>query len=221
MPRKLLIRTNEFPYHITNRSNNQEFFYLKNDDLWEIFLSCLYQLEIQFQCSVHAFVLMSNHYHLLISTPDCNIGEAMKYLHREVARKANKNTNRINHFFGGRYKWSVVNNENYYWNAVKYIFRNPVRAGICSSVKDYKYSSLNSSPKKFSWKMTDFFHNPQSSIDLDVHWLEESYPSETEESVRYALRRREFKLPRTKKGRENLLASTPYDPTHIKKGTVT
>lgn len=184
---------------------------------------------------------MSNHYHLLISTPDSNIGDAMKYLHREVARRANKNSKRINHFFGGRYKWSIVNSENYYWNAVKYIFRNPVRAGICNSVKDYKYSSLNSSSKEFLWKMTDYFYDQQKQIELDISWLEESYTTEVEESIRFALRRREFKLPRNKQGHENILNSPDFinsrqnyvsnskpnlvhlqgDMAHAKKGTVT
>ncbi|WP_409478041.1 transposase [Pseudobdellovibrio sp. HCB154] len=216
MPRKKLIYTLEFPYHITNRSNNQEFFYIKSEDLWPIFIACLEQLKVQFQCEIHAFVLMSNHYHLLISTPNGNIGEAMKYLHREVARKANKESKRINHFFGGRYKWTVVASENYYWNAMKYIFRNPVRAGMCASVTNYKFSSLNSPIQKDFWKLTDHFNNREVPVQLDLEWLDENYEKEAEENIRLALRRREFKPPRSGSGRGNLL-----DVPRIKKGTVT
>lgn len=121
---------------------------------------------------------MSNHYHLIISTPEANIGEAMKYLHREVARKANKSVGRINHFFGSRYKWSIIYNENYYWNVVKYIFRNPIRAGICSFVNEYQYSSLNRKTKCFSWKMVDYFYHNKNEIELDLDWLNEPYLKE-------------------------------------------
>lgn len=216
MPRKLLTYTADFPYHITNRSNNQEFFYIDNEILWSIFLDSLNQLTLQFGCEIHAFVLMSNHYHLLISTPKNNIGEAMKYLHREVARRANKESRRINHFFGGRYKWTVVSDERYYWNALKYIFRNPVRAGICTSVEKYKYSSLNSVSSDFKWIVTDHFNNRNQKIELDLEWLNEEYSNEVNECIRLALRRRDFKVPRNKIGRDNIL-----DVPRIKKGTVT
>lgn len=198
MARKSLIKTADAPYHITGRSNNKEFFYIKLTELWQIFMECFNQAQEQYNCQFHAFVLMSNHYHLLVSTPQSNIDEVMHYIQREVARKANKQSSRINHFFGGRYKWSVVDNENYYWNVVKYIFRNPVRADLCQRVEKYKFSSLNSNAKDFNWYMTDFFHNQNTTIILDLDWLNEAYLQEAEESIKYALRRSEFALPRHK-----------------------
>lgn len=217
MPRKLLIRTSDVPYHITNRSNNRELFYIPLEELWRICLECLTELKFQFKCEIHSFVLMSNHYHLLISTPECNIGPAMKYFHREVARKANRTTGRVNHFFGGRYKWSVIYQSHYYWNAVKYIFRNPVRAGICEQVQNYKYSSLNQSPEKWTWHMTDIFEDRNRPVELYQEWLNEPFLAEKEESIRKALRRREFEPPRNS---ENGRKET-FDPTPYKKGTVT
>lgn len=217
MPRKLLIRSDSFPYHITNRSNNKEFFYIEQARLWEIFMKCFEHLVMQFECELHAFVLMSNHYHLLISTPQNNIGESMKYLHREVARIANKETHRINHFFGGRYKWSLIEHENYYWNATKYIFQNPVRANLCSSVTDYSFSSLNRDSENFQWMMTDFFHDRKKPIELDKSWLNEVFPEEQLVGIRKALRRREFSLPRGADGRISKL----FDAIGCKKGTVT
>lgn len=216
MPRKLLIRTDEYPYHITNRSNNRENFYLDSQSLWEIYLDCLYQLNKQFGCKVHSFVLMSNHYHLIISTPLRNIGEAMKYFHREVAKKSNQKSKRINHFFGGRYKWSVIYQEDYYWNAIKYIFRNPVRAGICEKVQGHKYSSLNTHPLGWRWEMVDWFHHQQPYIQPDLDWLNDPFQNEVEESIRFGLRRREFKPPNTAQKKKS-----PLDQAQYKKGTVT
>lgn len=216
MPRKNLIKTSDYPYHVYNRSNNKEYFYLHQEDLWSIFMECLYQLKIQFSCDIHFFVLMSNHYHLILSTPQCNLGEAMKYLHREVARLANQSAGRMNHFFGGRYKWSVINHEAYFWNCVKYVLRNPVRAEICKSVSQYKYSSLNCSAPKFKWEQIDFFHSGKPQIELDREWLDEPFLSEIEEGIRKGLRRREFAMPRSKSGRAFQLDDLQY-----KKGTVT
>src|SRR5690606_40247811 len=57
--------TAAFPYHVTNRSNNREFFYVEMETLWPIFTDTLFDLTKQFNCQIHAFVLMSNHYHLI------------------------------------------------------------------------------------------------------------------------------------------------------------
>lgn len=195
MPRKHLLRTCEFPYHVTARSNNKEFFYLDQETLWNIFMDSMAEAQSQFSCRFHAFVLMTNHYHLLISTPSSNLDIVMNYLQREVARKANKTSSRINHFFGGPYKWSLIMEESYYWNALKYVFRNPIKAGLCSNVLEYKYSSLNSHPKTFRWDLTDFFFDQNTKIEPDFDWLNEPYLNEVEHSIQAGLRRREFLLP--------------------------
>ncbi|MGE3760009.1 MAG: transposase, partial [Pseudobdellovibrionaceae bacterium] len=161
---------------------------------------CFRELVVQYKCDIHAFVIMGNHYHLMISTPEKNIGECMKYLHREVAKRANKSVGRINHFFGGRYKWSMISDEGYYWNCVKYVFRNPVKAGLCNDVKRYPYSSLNQQLTSFSWKMTDFFCDRQKLITLETDWLNEPFLNEEEELITNGLRRREFTLPKDRKG---------------------
>lgn len=216
MPRKPLIRTSEFPYHVTNRSNNKEFFYLSLDDLWLIFMDQISNMIEQFHCEVHAFVLMSNHYHLIISTPKSNLNECMKYLHREVARKANQRAQRINHFFGGRYKWCLIDSEEYYWNAVKYLFQNPLKAGLSERVERYKYSSLNTSCKAFAWRMVDFFWDRDKLIQLDLNWLNEHVPVEQSQRIGSALRRCRFEMPVNKNGRKPRL-----EAVQRKKGTIT
>jgi len=202
MARKLLIRTSKAPYHITARSNNKDFFYVEIEILWQIFIEVLNQAQVLYKCEFHAFVLMTNHYHLLVSTPHDNIDKVMEHIQRDVAKKANRKSIRINHFFGGPYKWSIIFEENYYWNAVKYIFRNPIRAGISQTVSDYKFSSLNRHQNEFQWRMVDFFNDKKRLIALDEHWLNEPFLNETEGVIRLALRRKEFKISRTKDGRK-------------------
>jgi len=217
MARKALIRSPIFPYHIFNRSNNKEFFYLSLEELWKIFLINLEELKNEFGCQIHAFVLMSNHYHLVISTPRENIGEASKYFHREVARTANKKTNRINHFFGGRYKWCLIENSNYYWNLIKYVYRNPVKASICQNVESYAFSTLTQNqcvewnpPKMFSLKID---HQEYLS------WLNRPFGPLEDETIRRALRRRQFKPTQQRSGRAPQLDN--LDALLKEKGTVT
>lgn len=201
MPRRNLIRTADFPYHVTNRSNNREFFYVEPEILWPIFIENLGKIQTKYECEIHAFVMMTNHYHLQISTPHENLEDAMCYFNREVARAGNKIAGRTNHFFGTRYKWSLIPTESYYWNATKYIFRNPVRAGICKSVQDYKFSSLNFSSSIVDWKTTDYFFDREKRVRLDLDWLNEPFANEQEAAIQKALRRTEFKLPKDRNGK--------------------
>lgn len=163
-------------------------------------MECLEKATIEYDCHIHAFVLMTNHYHLLVSTPQSNLDQIMQFIQREIARRANKKSLRINHFFGGPYKWSIVKEENYYWNVLKYIFRNPIKAGICSTVSEYKFSSLNMKPQNFDWLVTDFFNDRDKKVCLDHDWLNEPYLKETEECIRAALKHKEFKISRGQNG---------------------
>ena len=210
MARKKTIRTDEFPYHITNRSNNKEFFYVDLEVLWEIYLKNLEEIEKRYGCLTHAFVLMSNHHHLLVSTPQSNIDEAMRYLHREVAKQANVHARRINHFFGGKYKWCVIYNENHYWNSVKYVFLNPVKAELSTKAEEYEYTSLRRGLRGDKWGLVDFFEATKKRISLDLKWVNESFSDEQNESIKRALARREFKLPRGKRGRPPALETWRY-----------
>ncbi len=203
MPRKHLIRTNEFPYHITNRSNNKEYFYLPLDELWPIFIDVLKIIKKDYGCEILQFVLMSNHYHLLLYTPEQNLSDCMLYFHRQVAKRANGQSKRINHFFGGRYKWCLINTELYFWNAVKYIARNPVEAQICEKVESYKYSSLNFRDQIFC--LSDFFFDKNKSIQLDLDWLNFSFKFEHKEAIQKGLNRKIFKIPKGKNREQTLL----------------
>jgi putative transposase len=181
MARKKVILTDEYPYHITNRSNNRERFYLPLKELWPICINAIKTLKKDYGCRHHAFVLMPNHYHLVLDTPKLNLSDSIQYFQTEVARRANKKTGRINHFFGGRYKWSLITNETYYWNAFKYIARNPVAAGICKNIEDYPYCSINDPSSKELWA-------PLSEIEnrVDFKWLNEDFSKEKNEAIKKA-----------------------------------
>jgi putative transposase len=142
MPRKLLVRSTVFPYHVTARSDNREVFPLPLSELWRILESELLTSSWLFGAEPHALVLMPNHLHLLITTPSEDLGKIMNRLMADVTRIANARTGRSGHLFGGPYNWSIIQSTRYFGHALKYVYRNPVKAGICEAVEDYPWSTL-------------------------------------------------------------------------------
>ena len=142
MPRKTLIRSDIFPYHVTARNNNRDPFHSPLEHVWNILSSQCFEISLLFGARIHAFLLMPNHIHLLISTPNEDLGIIMKYWMGSGTKALNQNSGRTGHVFGGSYHWSLVNSPVYYGHALKYVYRNPVRAGICELAEDYNYSTL-------------------------------------------------------------------------------
>ncbi|UXR65366.1 transposase [Bdellovibrio bacteriovorus] len=197
MARKKTYRTDEFPYHVTARCANQEWFALPLEDCWEIFSNYLWFITQAYSVRVHAFVLMNNHFHLLISTPLANIDEAMNYFLREVSKSIGARAKRKSQIFGGPYHWTVISNFTYYQHAYKYIYRNPVQAGICSRVEDYRYSTIRG--------LLGLDRALVPAIDnlcliqnmyKQLSWLNSEFNCEDREAIAKALRRKEFKIPR-------------------------
>jgi putative transposase len=143
MARKQLIRTNKFPYHVTTRTNNKEWFKIPLDEVWVISQRALKECTKKVPVEVHAFVLMNNHYHMILTTPDENIDIFMRHFNKYLSDEINKYTGVINRKFGTPYKWSLINSKAYLYNVFRYIFRNPLRAYVVGRCEDYKYSSIN------------------------------------------------------------------------------
>lgn len=199
MPRKPLIYTSEFPYHVYARSNNKEWFYLPISECWNIFATHLNELTKKKLLQVHTFVLMDNHYHLIATAPsqNLNLGHAMCWLQRETARTINRRTGRINHIFGGSYKACLIQNEFHYAHVLKYVLRNPVEAGVCERVEQYQFSTLQKNTALTEIKVID----PQNGIQLAVpgtasyiSWLNRTYDKNTKGIIKKALSKTEFKL---------------------------
>lgn len=195
MPRRKRIFTNEYPYHVYARANNKEWFCLPMDSMWEILSSHLNSIVSDYSCSIHSFVLMTNHYHLLLSThKDYDLGSVMQWLQASVTRAVNKESGRMNHVFGGRYKASLIRTAVAYQDIYKYIYRNPVRANICEKVQDYKYSSLNSRDILLA---PNEFGSTDSPPQEQLQWLNAS--DEKLKEIRSGLRKSIFKPPSQRK----------------------
>ena len=91
--------------------------------------------------SVLAYCLMSNHVHLLIRTPEPDLGDGIKSVHEILAMRLNGRERRRGHVFCDRFHNSIVDTDRYAQGCLRYIARNPVKAGICMSAGDWPWSS--------------------------------------------------------------------------------
>jgi REP element-mobilizing transposase RayT len=194
MPRKKYQPSADIPYHITARCINKEWFQIPLPDVWDIFSEYLFFINRAFNVKVHSFVLMNNHFHLILSTPNANLSEAMNYFMRETSRQFGYASGRINQIYGGPYFWSQLRSEIYYGHAYKYVYRNPVEAGLCLNVEDYPFSTLYAllGKSKTIIPISEdvlFF----SDIESQILWLNEAYKSESyKKEIKNALRKRQF-----------------------------
>ncbi len=221
MPRKRLEKSDFYPYHVCARANNQEWFSAPLNEVYEVYSDVSARTIEKYSLQIHAFVLMSNHFHMLCSTPQSNLDIAMRYFMTESSRSIARLSHRINKIYGSRYYWTIIRESSHYAYAFKYIYRNPVRAGIVSRVQSYPWSTLNF----FKRKMNSLIQSNESGFGELIPpnrrqlllWLNECEDSEHEASMRKALRRREFKFPRDRHG----FAFKPNDALIRKKMTGT
>lgn len=203
MARKPIIRSCEHFYHITARSNNKENFYLPLNKVWQIFIRKLNELQIEFNVQIGGFVLMNNHFHLLIMSPEEDIDRIMYFLMKDSTLRIQKQSGRINRIFGGRYKGSIIENHQYLLNVYKYVYRNPVAAGICEKAESYEYSSLHYLiyKKNLPFKLYEILLTP------GLNWINQSFKDEEARSIKWGLSRTKFQFQKDPISRKEILPS--------------
>ncbi len=127
-------------YHIVNRGVEQRVVYKKHED-FETFLEILCNGCQLYSVDLHGYVLMHNHYHLLIETTEENLSAFMKHLNASYAIYFNKKYKRSGHLWQGRFKSWFVTDDAYLYTLIAYIENNPVKAKIVNKLGDYQYSS--------------------------------------------------------------------------------
>jgi len=123
-----------------SRGNDGQNIYLNDADR-KLFLETVSGMSERFEVDIFAYVLMSNHYHLLVRTNRANLKKAMQWFGTTYTRRFNNRNLKSGHLFQGRYKSILVENDAYVMQLSCYIHRNPLRAGIVSRLIDYKWSS--------------------------------------------------------------------------------
>lgn len=179
MARAKAILQSEFPYNISARCINREWFQVPMEQVWQIFCEELTLTIQEHDLRVHSFILMSNHFHLIASTPNANISQCIHQFMTRSSRRLTRAGNRINQTFSGRHYKCVLAEGNYYLNAYKYNYRNPVTAGICQLAEEDPFSTLQ--------------------------WLNTTPDPAKLEAVRYGLKRSYFKFKKCKKTHRPLM----------------
>lgn len=115
-------------YHVTSRGNERKAIYHHDRDRLH-WLELLEEMTASYGVRIHAYVLMSNHYHLLLQTPRANLSRAMQWLNVSYSIWFNKRHRRVGHLFQGRFKAIVVNPDEWAVGLSRYVHLNPVRLG--------------------------------------------------------------------------------------------
>jgi REP element-mobilizing transposase RayT len=136
----------EYPgafYHVTSRGNEQKDVFKSHKDR-EKFLDYLASATERYGAVLHAYCLMSNHYHLLLETPAGNLSQIMRHINGAYTTYFNIKRKRAGHLFQGRYKSILVEFDEYAMELTRYIHLNPVRAGMVALPEEYRWSSYRS-----------------------------------------------------------------------------
>jgi putative transposase len=129
------------PQHVIQRGNNRTAIFATSND-YLVFRECLLSATIRFGCAIHAYVLMTNHVHLLMTPRDAQgISRALQSLGRRYVRYFNDRYQRTGTLWEGRYRATVIETDKYLFTCCRYIEENPVRAGIVTHASRYAWSS--------------------------------------------------------------------------------
>jgi REP-associated tyrosine transposase len=151
----------EYPgawYHVMNRGRRSESIFAdKNDYL--LFIDLLIEISAMWNVNVAAYCLMTNHYHVLLQTPDGNISRCMRHLNSVYTQRYNSIHGFDGQLFRGRYKSILVCDDSHLLQLVRYIHKNPVKAGMVKDMAGYEWSSYKgylSYAKKWKWLHKDY-----------------------------------------------------------------
>jgi REP element-mobilizing transposase RayT len=150
MARPLRIEFEGAWYHVMNRGAGRKAIF-RNDADRRHFLKLLQELCERFEVEIHAYCLMDNHYHLMLRTPEGNLGRAMRHLNGLYTQHHNRSARQDGALFRGRYKAILVEADAYWTHLSRYVHRNPLEAKVVRSLPAYPWSSypayLNKSPR--------------------------------------------------------------------------
>jgi REP element-mobilizing transposase RayT len=220
-------------YHLLSRGNEGNDIFEDDRDR-KIFLKTVGEMSERFDMNVYAYVLMGNHYHLVVRTERANLKKAMHWFGTTYTQRFNFRHSHKGHLFQGRYKSILVQNDAYLLQLSCYIHRNPLRAGIVRRLADFRWSSYlayaygRKAPK---WLQTDLILSQFESEDPSKSYRQkvQRYAGEEErlwEDLRYGLMlgsegfadtiRQEFLSPEPQPAiTQQVQVAKQYDPIRI------
>lgn len=141
MPRRARLTLQGVPLHLIQRGNNRQACFFADDD-YRFYLDRLAEYAGKIGCHIHAYVLMTNHVHLLVSADRAESpGALMKALGQRYVQYVNRAYRRSGTLWEGRFRSCLIQEENYLLACQRYIELNPVRAGMVAHPGEYRWSS--------------------------------------------------------------------------------
>jgi len=176
----------EYPgalYHITSRGNERRNIFLNDGDRVK-FLQILEDYHDRYGILIHSYVLMDNHYHLVLETPRGNLLMVMHGINSSYTGHFNRRYGRSGHLFQGRYRGILVEKDTYLLSLSRYVHLNPVRSGVVRRPAQYRWSSYLGYIGKgeelqwveYAWVLSQF--------GKEKRWARERYREYVEEGLR-------------------------------------
>jgi len=180
----------EYPgawYHVMNRGRRKEDIFFDQDD-FQLFLEILKDTARMWNLRVAAYCLMSNHYHLLVQTPDGNLGRCLRHLNGVYTQRFNRTHRLDGQLFRGRYKAVLVEDDEHLLQLLRYIHRNPLEAKMAESLEAYPWSSHCAylpSRKGWEWVFRDkllamFSPSPKEAFAGYLHFVDQGNTPEVQ-----------------------------------------
>jgi putative transposase len=174
----------------------------------------LYFLHRAYEIKIYSFVLMPNHFHLLAQNPLGNLSEAMNYFMRETSRQIGRDSGRINQIYGARFHRSLISTERYFYQVYKYVYRNPVRAEICTEVQTYPFSTISGlvglQKLYIPLEPDNLLFSGDDINEKTILWLNKTPDPKLEKEIQLALRRTEYELPKNQNSEKSSLEKIDF-----------
>ncbi|MDD5333626.1 MAG: transposase [Rhodoferax sp.] len=149
-----------YPHHVIQRGNNRQAIFISKTD-YQTLLDLLVENADKFDVAIHAYVLMRNHFHLLVTPRTADgLPQMMQAVGRRYVRYFNSTQKRSGTLWEGRYKSTLIQGERYLLACMAYIDLNPVRAGLVTQACDYPWSSFG----HYTGQRTDKFITPHALL---------------------------------------------------------
>jgi REP element-mobilizing transposase RayT len=126
---------------------------------YQSFIKVLQEAAELWNLKIAAYCLMSNHYHILVQTPDANLSRGMRHINGIYTQRFNRRREIEGQLFRGRYKAVLIEEDSHLLEVLRYIHRNPLRAGLVEDVNDFPWSSHHgylSNAKRWEWLHKEF-----------------------------------------------------------------
>ena len=141
-------------FHVITQGINKSYIFEKAEDI-KYYIKIMYHLTKEQKIKIVGYCIMNNHAHMLIKAEE--IKELSKYMQRlntKYGKYYNKKYSRVGYVFRDRYRAEGIYTEKYLYNCLKYIYNNPVKAGICKKAEDYPYSNYKRIDKELNENYT-------------------------------------------------------------------